>query len=96
MLLCGAAHTSGAAASVRQARRLPPAVSAHPLNITIPPAGALTPVSGVVSGLPNAGAHVACVYLESRIGSFNGPKPFEEANSNTPVAADGSFNYVGW
>ena len=59
-------------------------------------AGSLGPVSGRVIGLPNAVAHKACVYLESASATFNGPKPFEDEGSSSPVDAAGRFNYVAW
>lgn len=99
LLTLGASAAAVAAAAALpepRARRLPPAASAHNITVVIPPQGALTPVSGKVDGLADAAAHVMCLYLSSRISTYNGPKPFEEADSNTPVAADGTFNYVQW
>ena len=48
-------------------------------NLVTPEAGSLAPVSGVVVGLADPAAHKACVYLESKSATFNGPKPFEGA-----------------
>lgn len=87
-----ASHAAAAAPPPPPARRLPAAIE----NLVVPPAGALTPISGRVVGLPPE-PHVVCVYLESRSGSKNGPKPMEDAGSSSPVdPATGAFNYVGW
>lgn len=67
------------------ARRLPAA-----LAITIPLQGSLQPISGTVQGLPNPQNYKACVYLKSRAATYNGPKPFEDNGSSSPVAADGT------
>ena len=66
-----------------------------PLQMNIPVAGSLGPITGYVN-VPNPLDYQFCVYLRSSIDTYNGPKPFERADSYAPIAADGSFTYAGW
>ena len=43
-------------------------------DLITPLAGSLGAISGRVTGLVNPAAYKACVYLESGVASFNGPK----------------------
>lgn len=91
----GAADAQRSTSDARGSRRLPVT-----LTVNTPPAGALTPISGHVDGLPAAAdTYKVCIYLESTASGqslFNGPKPFEDAGSDSPVDAAGDFNYVKW
>ena len=72
------------------------------LSMQIPYAGSLGPISGVLRTPPGGLApqqYKFCVYLESTAAGqslYNGPKPAENDDSFSPIAADGTFAWAGW
>lgn len=69
------------------------------LELRIPLAGSLGPISGTVRGLLHPETYKFCVYLRSTASGgdlFNGPKPQESDGSNSPIQPDGTFLFVDW
>lgn len=77
-------------------RRLPASAT---LDFDIPLAGSLGPIHGRVTGLTNPQEYIFCVYLSSfasGVELVNGPKPFEDDGSSSPIDATGNFWYNTW
>jgi hypothetical protein len=68
-------------------------------TFTVPLIGSLGPIEGQVVGLANPQDYTFCVYLTSTTSGtalVDGPKPFGDSESYTPIDATGHFSFTNW
>jgi hypothetical protein len=94
-----AVDAAGGTQEVGHRRRSLQSGGAGTLTLNIPPAGSLSPIFGRLQLPPGTGTtpdqYKLCVYLLAT-GLFNGPKPAEDEGSFSPIAPDGTYNFVDW